>query len=350
MGTPLPEDIPTECRKAAKVIEKFIKPSSTTGPDQLIPPDIIANAKGIAILTVIKAGFLFSGRAGSGIVVARVGTTSKSWSAPSGIGTAGMGFGGLFYQTIVTCAKGQIGGEMTDFVIILNTEEAVRAFSRGGNVTLGGNLSVAAGYVSRVSLALTHTSRPVGRSAEASATAANFAAVYSYSKSKANAQFYGQNVSAADLLSGKIPAPACADALYDALDKRSNSLESLERRSPRTVAGGGSRDRVEGPSSLSGSALQAKPAPPKPGNPFTSSTAGPSQSAPSVPARTAPPIPRRPGQPSAVALYDFQAQQAGDLSFKKGDIILLDKTEGDWWSGRCKADTGIFPANYVERS
>lgn len=61
MGTPLPEDIPTECRKAAKVIEKFIKPSSTTGPDQLIPPDIIANAKGIAILTVIKAGFLFSG-------------------------------------------------------------------------------------------------------------------------------------------------------------------------------------------------------------------------------------------------------------------------------------------------
>lgn len=54
----------------------------------------------------------------------------------SGIGTAGMGFGGLFYQTIVTCAKGQIGGEMTDFVIILNTEEAVRAFSRGGLLLL----------------------------------------------------------------------------------------------------------------------------------------------------------------------------------------------------------------------
>ncbi len=56
-----------------------------------------------------------------------------SWSAPSAIGTIGAGVGG------------QIGAELTDFVIILNTRQAVEAFSMGGNVTLGGNLSVAAG-------------------------------------------------------------------------------------------------------------------------------------------------------------------------------------------------------------
>lgn len=39
--------------------------------DKLIPAGIIENAQGLAIYTVLKAGFLFSGRAGSGIVVAK---------------------------------------------------------------------------------------------------------------------------------------------------------------------------------------------------------------------------------------------------------------------------------------
>lgn len=33
------------------------------------------------------------------------------------------------------------GAELTDFVLILNTKEAVKTFSQGGNVTLGGNVS-----------------------------------------------------------------------------------------------------------------------------------------------------------------------------------------------------------------
>jgi lipid-binding SYLF domain-containing protein len=41
------------------------------GFDFMIPPHILSNAKGLAIFTVLKAGFLFSGRAGSGLVVAR---------------------------------------------------------------------------------------------------------------------------------------------------------------------------------------------------------------------------------------------------------------------------------------
>lgn len=37
----------------------------------IIDPHILADAKGLAIFTVLKAGFLFSGRAGSGLVIAR---------------------------------------------------------------------------------------------------------------------------------------------------------------------------------------------------------------------------------------------------------------------------------------
>ena len=104
-----------------------VDPIAAKGIDNIIPQDILLNAKGLAIFTVVKAGFLFSGRAGTGIVVARL--EDGSWSAPSAIGTGGMGFGG------------QIGAEITDFVIVLNTQAAVKSFCRGGNVTLGGSLS-----------------------------------------------------------------------------------------------------------------------------------------------------------------------------------------------------------------
>ena len=80
------------------------------------------DAKGLAILTVTKGGFIFSGRGGTGIVVAR---TEKGWSGPSAIGTGGIGFGF------------QAGVQVSELVIVLNTPEAVNAFSKGGNVTLG---------------------------------------------------------------------------------------------------------------------------------------------------------------------------------------------------------------------
>jgi lipid-binding SYLF domain-containing protein len=39
---------------------------------QVIPRSVLENAKGFAIFTIIKAGFLFSARAGSGIVIAKL--------------------------------------------------------------------------------------------------------------------------------------------------------------------------------------------------------------------------------------------------------------------------------------
>lgn len=35
----------------------------------------------------------------------------------------------------------RIGAELTDFVLVLNTKEAVKTFSHFGNVQLGGNVS-----------------------------------------------------------------------------------------------------------------------------------------------------------------------------------------------------------------
>lgn len=50
------------------------------------------------------------------------------------------------------------------------------------------------------------------------------------------------------------------------------------------------------------------------------------------------------------ALYDFAPSEAGELAFKKGDIIaVLESVYKDWWKGSLRGQTGIFPLNYVEK-
>src|SRR2546430_14674125 len=59
-------------------------------PERGIPSRILRHARGLAIISVVKAGFIFSGKAGEGVVVAR---TGHGWSGPSFIGTGGPGWG-----------------------------------------------------------------------------------------------------------------------------------------------------------------------------------------------------------------------------------------------------------------
>lgn len=175
-------------------------------PEKSIPPAVLKGAKGLAVLTITKAGFIVSGRGGTGVVVARLG---KGWSGPSAIGTGGAGFGL------------QIGAQVSEFVIVLNTPDAVRAFSQGGNVSLGADLSVAAG--------------PVGR--DLAADVLPTAAVYTYSRSQGlfagvslegtvlmsrddtNSEYYGRKVTPSEILAGKVKVPKGAQGLVKALSR-----------------------------------------------------------------------------------------------------------------------------------
>ena len=195
------ETMQADVDQAVVIIDRF-----EAIPERGIPPAVMRAARGLAILTVTKAGFIGSVRGGTGVVVAR---TQNGWSGPSAIGTGGLGIGF------------QAGAEVSEFVIVLNTPAAVEAFSKGGNVTLGGNLTVAAG--------------PVGRSAEAGV--AMNAAMYSYSRSQGlfagvslegtvigtrdqlNTGYYGRPVEARDILAGKVRPPSDADRLLTVLGK-----------------------------------------------------------------------------------------------------------------------------------
>jgi len=50
------------------------------------------------------------------------------------------------------------------------------------------------------------------------------------------------------------------------------------------------------------------------------------------------------------ALFDFDANEVNELSFKENDIlVLIEKPEdSDWWKGELNGKQGLFPSNYVE--
>lgn len=125
-------------------------PKCAADPPAHFPPG------SLAIFTVLKAGFVWSGKAGSGIVIARL--PDGTWSAPSCIATGGVGFGL------------QIGADLSEFVVVLNSDEAISAFAKGGNLTIGGSLAAAAG--------------PIGVGGAVNTAILNPAPMFTYSKSK----------------------------------------------------------------------------------------------------------------------------------------------------------------------
>jgi lipid-binding SYLF domain-containing protein len=182
-----------------------------------------------------------SARFGSGLVVARL--ADGTWSAPSAVGTGGLGFGG------------QVGLEFTDFVVVLNSAAAVGNFSQLGSLMLGGNLSFTIG--------------PMGRTVEANGAASvkGVAGFYSYSKTRgffggaslegtvllerrdANEQLYQRRVTAHELLSGTIPVPSEAGSLMNILNSPAFSPQlppevsaEAPTEAPATVSAEGSSE------------------------------------------------------------------------------------------------------------
>ena len=45
----------------------------------------------------------------------------------------------------------------------------------------------------------------------------------------------------------------------------------------------------------------------------------------------------------------FIIADASEITFDPGEIITaIDQVDDGWWSGTCRGQTGLFPANYVE--
>lgn len=118
-----------EAREATKVFRKIM-----SVPDNAIPQELLEKAEAIGVFpNVVKAGFIFGGRGGDGVVARR---TPNGWSAPVFYNIGGASFGA------------QIGAKKTDYIMLFMNEGALRDLL-DDKLEFEGNLSFAAGPVGR---------------------------------------------------------------------------------------------------------------------------------------------------------------------------------------------------------
>ncbi|KAM4711325.1 SH3 domain-containing YSC84-like protein 1 isoform 3-T3 [Anableps anableps] len=349
---PIPSNLKSEAKKAAKILRDFTQISNRAGPDKLIPAHIIAKAEGLAIISVIKAGFMVTARGGSGVVIARL--ADRRWSAPSAIGIAGLG-GGF-----------EIGVEVSDLVIILNQRRAIEAFTKGGNLTLGGNCTVAVG--------------PMGRNLEADVALRSTAAVFTYCRSRGlfagislegsylierkdtNRKFYGQEIRASRILNGDVEPPTEFYDLYHILDVYTEAY-TTDWTNKHLQAGSVPPSRPPAPFQKKTQRSNQQPAADsaeKKNRLYPSVSVYKSDTSTQFASRDPPRYDE--DEPSAsgggatgslvvTATHPFTGQQPGDLTFVPGDrITVITKTDSqyDWWEGKLEnGRVGIFPANFV---
>lgn len=126
-------------------------------PDAEQLHSVLKKGHGIAIFpSVVKAGLGIGGRYGEGLIL-QYSQANETWYGPYFVTTKGLSYGF------------QVGVQSTALVLVVTSERGMESLQEG-KITLGGNLSIAAG--------------PVGRSAEAGTDLSLKAAMYSYSLSK----------------------------------------------------------------------------------------------------------------------------------------------------------------------
>ncbi len=182
-------------------------------PDD-IPQDLLDKADCVVVFpSVLKAAFIVGASYGRGAMSCRRGENFRGpWGAPTMMALEGGSFGL------------QIGGEATDFVLLVMNEGGARGIL-ASKVKLGGDASAAAG--------------PVGRDASAEADATLRAEILSYSRARGlfagvslegstirpdngdNRRVYGKKIPAKYIvLSGKVAVPPAAKPLISTLDAK----------------------------------------------------------------------------------------------------------------------------------
>jgi lipid-binding SYLF domain-containing protein len=183
-------------------------------PDD-IPQSLIDKADCVIVYpSVLKAAFIVGASYGRGVMSCRKGEGFRGrWGAPTMMALEGASVGF------------QIGGQATDFVILVMNERGASSIL-SSKVKLGGDASVAAG--------------PVGRNATAETDVTLRAEMLTYSRARglfagislagstvrpdndANERIYGKKIAARDIvLKAAVPPPPSAKLMLEVLEKHS---------------------------------------------------------------------------------------------------------------------------------
>jgi len=198
-------DMDDRIHDAIKILEK------RQGSDDPIPAEILQNAKGIAVCTILKGGIGIGGQGGEGIVMIRhLGGPTPVWRAPSAFNISGASLGAQF------------GFSSISYIIVLNSERAIGQFVGQGKVkwdaTATGTAGGDTGVESQSTRDLERRDVLVYRDSGGIFGGATFGGSSIEVKNEINQEAYGEHTHVRDILEGQVPPPQEAQRLYQLLD------------------------------------------------------------------------------------------------------------------------------------
>jgi lipid-binding SYLF domain-containing protein len=181
--------------------------------DEPIPAELLNHARGVAFFSITKVGLGIGGQGGEGIVLLRLdGAAGHSWTAPSAFNLAGGSVGA------------QIGYTEVHYIVVLNTDDAVRQFTGSGkmdwNATATGTAGSDTGTAKVSTNDLEHREIVVYKDSGGIFGGATLGGTSVERKDAINQEAYGDDVRTRSILNGTVPAPKSATRLYDLLDAR----------------------------------------------------------------------------------------------------------------------------------
>jgi lipid-binding SYLF domain-containing protein len=198
-------DMDERIHDAINILEK------RQGSADPIPAEILQNAKGVAVCTIIKAGIGIGGQGGEGIVMIRhYGGAAPVWRAPSAFNISGASLGA------------QLGFTSISYIIVLNSERAIGQFVGVGKMkwdaTATGTAGADTGVESESTRDLEKRDVLVYRESGGLFGGATFGGSSIEVKNEINREAYGDHIHVRDILEGTVPPPTNAQRLYDLLD------------------------------------------------------------------------------------------------------------------------------------
>ena len=198
-------DMEERIHDAIRIVEK------RQGSIDPIPTEILQNAKGVAICTILRGGIGIGGQGGEGIVVIRhYGPTGFVWRAPSAFNISGASLGA------------QLGFSSISYIIVLNTDRAIGQFFNQGkfkwDATATGTAGADTGVESQSTRDLEKRDVLVYRESGGLYGGATFGGSTIQVKEEINDDAYGEHIHVRDILEGNVQPPQQAQKLYDLLD------------------------------------------------------------------------------------------------------------------------------------
>lgn len=202
---------------ANHVLDSALDPSNSGSGEGGIPKDLMEKCHGVVLISVVEAGFIFSGSVGTGVLMAHYPEWGE-WSAPSAVSLHGVGFG--FF----------VGKGVRDIVILI-MDPTLKEVSGNAEIRFGGDVDHTFTGIGGKDDKVSHGSCDFLRGSHSFVfsqgffTGASLGSSVLAARNKENERFYGKKATPREIMfEGAVTPPEGSGVSY--LHKKLNLLKA----------------------------------------------------------------------------------------------------------------------------